>query len=196
MKEKIDGIIEESITILKRSLSVNLDAKKILIDSSFFNHSYCDKNDITKCELHSELFEELKSIRKPILYWFDFEYSEERNNKISNKYRNYRDKIKLDYSNNKYRNTAAYKSTFNSESKTLYVGKVETGFWGRLVTHLGYNSNPRTAGMQLHHWYFEEFESFGNLTLNYIVFDNEMKHLISVLEKKLALELRPLIGKY
>ncbi len=196
MKEKINEIIEESITILKKSLSGNVEAKKILIDKSFFDDRYCDKQDITKCDLHTNLFKELKSIRKPVLYWFNFEYSVERNYTIGNKYRDYRDKIKHDYINKQYRNTAAFKTTFNPGSKTIYVGKVETGFWGRLVTHLGYNTNPRTAGMQLHHWYFEEFESFGNLTLNYVVFDNEMKHLITVLEKKLALELRPLIGKY
>lgn len=196
MKEKINEIIEESISILRKSQNNGIESKKIIIDRSFFNHKYCSEQDITKCETHLALFEELKSIKKPILYWFDFEYSDERNKSISNIYREYRDKIKYDYSNKKYRNTAAYKSTFKSESKTLYVGKVETGFWGRLVTHLGYNSNSRTAGMQLHYWYFEEFESFGNLTLNYIVFDNDMKHLVSVLEKKLAIELTPLIGKY
>lgn len=196
MKEKLNKIIEESILILKKSQSNGIESQKIIIDKSFFNHKYCNKQDITKCETHFTLFEELKSIKKPVLYWFNFEYSEERNYTICNKYREYRDKIKHDYINKQYRNTAAFKTTFNPESKTIYVGKVESGFWGRLVTHLGYNTNPRTAGMQLHHWYFEEFESFGNLTLNYVVFDNEMKHLITVLEKKLALELRPLIGKY
>jgi hypothetical protein len=196
MKEKLFQIIEESINVLQKSQHNSLELQRIIIDKKYFDDNYCEKQDITKCEMHLDLFKELKSIRKPILYWFDFEYSEERNSTISKNYREYRDKIKHDYSNKKYRNTAAYKSTFNSESKTLYVGKVETGFWGRLVTHLGYNSNPRTAGMQLHYWYLEEFNSFGSLTLNYIVFDNEMKHLISVLEKKIALDLKPLIGKY
>jgi hypothetical protein len=48
--------------------------------------------------------------------------------------------------------------------------------------------------MQLYHWY--EIEKFGDLKVNYIVFDNSMKHLISILEKNLALHLQPLIGTY
>lgn len=195
MKEKINEIINDSINTLQKSNNNSLNHHKVTIDKSYFDSIYCYEQNITKCETHLALFEDLKSIKKPVLYWFDFEYSKERNSAISKKYQVYRDKIKHDYSNKQYRNTAAYKAT-SEESKTLYVGKVETGFWGRIVTHLGYNSNPRTAGMQLHYWYVEEFEAFGNLTLNYIVFDYEMKYLISVLEKRLALELRPLIGKY
>lgn len=74
------------------------------------------------------------------------------------------------------------------------MGKVEIGFWGRLVTHLGYSQSPKTAGMQLFHWYKPEV--FDALKLNYIVFEENMKHLIVILEKQLAKELEPLIGRY
>jgi hypothetical protein len=63
-----------------------------------------------------------------------------------------------------------------------------------LVTHLVYSQSPKTAGMQLFHWYKPEI--FGDLKLNYIVFEENMKHLIVILEKQLAKELQPLIGKY
>ena len=74
----------------------------------------------------------------------------------------------------------------------MYVDKVEIGFWGRLVTHLDYNQSPKTAGMQLFHWYKPEL--YGDIKLNYIVFDDDIKHLI--LEKQLAKDLKPLVGKY
>ncbi|WP_170062701.1 hypothetical protein [Polaribacter filamentus] len=48
--------------------------------------------------------------------------------------------------------------------------------------------------MQLFHWYKPEL--YGDLKLNYIVFEENMKHLIVILEKQLAKELQPLIGKY
>ena len=37
---------------------------------------------------------------------------------------------------------------------------------------------------------------FGDPTLRYIVFDDNMKYLITALEKELALALKPLIGRY
>ena len=48
--------------------------------------------------------------------------------------------------------------------------------------------------MQLFHWYNPEV--YGDLKLNYIVFNEEMKHLILMLEKELARDLQPLIGRY
>ena len=48
--------------------------------------------------------------------------------------------------------------------------------------------------MQLFHWYQPVL--YGNIKLNYIVFEPNMKHLIIILEKQLANELKPLIGTY
>ena len=48
--------------------------------------------------------------------------------------------------------------------------------------------------MQLFYWY--DIALFGELKLNYMEFNPKMKHLIPVLEKELANELKPLIGKY
>lgn len=128
------------------------------------------------------------------MYWFEFEFIEGKNKIIRDKYENYRNNIKNDYLNENYRNTSSYKSKYLDTSKILYVGKVEKDFWGRIVTHLGYNKTPKTAGMQLHYWY--EIENFGVLTLSYIEFDDSMKYLITILEKQLALQVNPLIVKY
>ncbi|MCH3885681.1 hypothetical protein [Tenacibaculum aquimarinum] len=143
--------------------------------------------------MNLEDFMKLKTKNKPILYWFELS-SSNKNKLLREKYINYRESIKKEFLATNYRNTSSYKSKFEPSSTTLYVGKVEKGFWGRLVTHLGYNQSKKTAGMQLFHWY--DVALFGELKLNYIEFEPEMKHLISVLEKKLAKELKPLIGKY
>lgn len=196
MNEKIKVTILDAIQVLEGYRNINFEPVKIVIDECYFDEKYCNQINITKSDEHSTLFNNLKMIKNPVLYWFDFEYTEERNNKINTKYRYYRNKIKKDYTNPLYRNIAAHKATHNPQSKTLYVGKVETGFWTRIETHLGYRSNKGTAGLQLHYWYYPDISIFGNLTLNYIVFEPNMKHLISILEKKLALDLEPLIGKH
>ena len=138
-------------------------------------------------------FRALKDIKRPVLYWFVLT-SSDNNKAIRDAFINdYREPIKKG-SITPYRNTSSYKKAYSSTSTTLYVGKVEIGFWGRLVTHLGYSQSPKTAGMQLFHWYKPEL--YGNLKLNYIVFEENMKHQIIILEKQLAKKLQPLIGRY
>jgi hypothetical protein len=46
----------------------------------------------------------------------------------------------------------AIKSQPSHGTKILYVGKVKTQFWGRLITHLGFFKTQRTQGLQLFHW--------------------------------------------
>lgn len=197
MKSFIEKVFTNSIETLtqsKENFEQEEQIQPIEINNTFFNKEYCDKINITKCEEHKNEFEKLLSIKSPVLYWFEFEPSKGLNKKIRTKYITYRNSIKTNFKAANYRNTASYKKDFSQNSKTLYVGKVQTGFWGRIVTHLGYNQSKKTAGMQLFHWY--EIEEFGNLKLNYFVFDEKMKYLIPALEKELALELKPLIGRY
>ena len=47
------------------------------------------------------------------------------------------------------------------------MGKVQTYFWGRLVTHLGYSVSEKTASMQLFHWY--DVSRFGNILCKIIL---------------------------
>lgn len=192
MKEKLKTYVKEDLEILKETETRLNDNRiqSISIDKKYFDHKFMHTVNIS--ELFEE-FKELKTKNKPILYWFELT-SSKKNNAIREKYKNYREPMKKNFTHKDYRNTSSYKSKHELDSKTLYVGKVEKGFWGRLVTHLGYNQSIKTAGMQLFHWY--ETPSFGDIKLNYIEFEPNMKHLIIILEKKLAKELKPLIGKY
>lgn len=192
MKSILNTFISETIEDLK-SAQLKLESNKV--NTLVINHDYFDQKFMNN-ENISTYFDEftaLKKINKPVLYWFQIN-SSNNNKALRTHFINYRDPLKKDFKHPKYRYTSAYKKNYSDSSKTLYVGKVEKGFWGRLVTHLGYSKYKSTAGMQLFHWYNPTL--YGNITLNYIVFDNEMKHLIAVLEKQLANKLEPLIGIY
>jgi hypothetical protein len=193
MKKKIKEYISNSIDIFQDAqlkLLSSKDNKPITLDENFFHKKFM--NEVNISEVITE-FRALKGVKKPVLYWFELA-SSNNNEAIRNAFiKGYREPIKKDLKT-PYRNTSSYKKKYETKSTTLYVGKVEIGFWGRLVTHLGCSQSPKTAGMQLFHWYKPEI--FGYLKLNYIVFEENMKHLIVILEKQLAKELEPLIGKY
>ena len=81
------------------------------------------------------------------------------------------------------------------DSKFLYVGKVESGVGGRIVTHLGYYHQRENHGLQLAHWAREKKDSF-KLNLYVYRFEKEFKPFIEAMEVMLAKELNPLIGKH
>jgi hypothetical protein len=191
MKKKLNTFIADAIENLNNAQSKLLehDIKSILIDKEYFDEKFM-KINITEA---TEDFKLLKTIKEPVLYWYELN-SSENNIIIREKYTAYRGLTKISNNNVEYRNTSSLKTKPDYNTKTLYVGKVETSFWGRLVTHLGYNKSEKTAGMQLFHWYNPAL--YGSIKLNYIEFDNDMKHLIIILEKQLAKELKPLIGRY
>jgi len=192
MKKILNTFIEDAIKKLEIAKLNLVNSEKNTIT---FNNEYFDEKfmfDVNISNYFNE-FKKLKAIKNPVLYWFEIS-SSENNYAIRNKFINYRDPLAKDFENPKYRYTSGYKTDYSKDSKTLYVGKVETGFWGRLVTHLGYSKFNTTAGMQLFHWYKPNL--YGDITLNFIEFDSDMKHLIIILEKQLAKELKPLIGRY
>ena len=197
MQQKITDFFSNAIETLEENKTKFTEDSKIqsvTITDAFFNTKYRHNEDITKCETHKDFFSKLHAIKTPVIYWLDIEPIENNAKNIREVYETYRNSVKGKYTAENYRYTSAYKTNMDPDSKTLYVGKVQTGFWGRIVTHLGYNKNKGTAGMQLSYWY--KIKDFDKLTLNYIVFDNEMKYLVSTFEKNLALELKPLIGQY
>ena len=193
MKKKIKEYISNSMDILQDAqlkLLSSKDNQSITLDEKYFHKKFMNEvnisGDITE-------FRALKDIKKPVLYWFEL-VSSDKNKVVRDAFiEGYREPIKEGLIT-PYRNTSSYKKAYSPTSTTLYVGKVEIGFWGRLVTHLGYSQSPKTAGMQLFHWYKPEL--YGDLKLTYIVFEENMKHLIVILEKQLAKELEPLIGRY
>lgn len=152
--------------------------------------------------------EEIKNF--PVLYWFTFSNSFNEHEVLYDFYINMIEQFKnKNYSKNKsdysfrdgidklnYRRAfSAIKTKRNIDfnTNTLYVGKVESGIWGRLAVHLGWGTSPKTAGLQLLYWY--DFEKYKDLTFNYIVFEKSMKYFVEVLEKELRNNLNPLIGK-
>lgn len=191
MHHQILSIIDNTITALDKAKD-NLEHRNtILLDEKYFDHKYRNEVDI-RYEDTLE-FDKINMLHQPVLYWFELNTSAH-NSFIRESYINYREGIKHDYANVAYRNTSSYKTTYDAESTTLYVGKVEKGFAGRLITHLGYNQSKKTAGMQLQYWY--DISKLGSLTLHYMVFDNDMKYIMPSIEKQLALLKKPLIGKY
>lgn len=194
MKRILEDIFDESINKLTKEKSKIDDNKinSITINTNFFNQNYCNEIDITTCNIVN--IGHLKEIKTPVLYWFELTNNINHNEEIRKAYEMYRNSIKTRFKDLNYRNTASYKKNYSKDKNTLYVGKVEKNFWGRVVTHLGYAQSKKTAGMQLFHWYNPT--DFGQLKLNYCVFSNDMKYLITVLEKRVSQEKEPLIGRY
>lgn len=197
MTNVIKNILSESIKLLEESKDKISNVKRIIIDQDFFNDDYCvDFTTNYKTEYLTEQMQLISECKGPVIYWFEFE------NTIADKYYlkefflSYKIPLLKQYSHPNYRYTSSYKKDSEDVTNILYVGKVEKDFIQRIKTHLGYAVSPFTAGMQLHYWYGCNIQEFGNLTLNYIEFDNKMNHLIAIVEKKLALDLKPLIGKY
>lgn len=190
MKEILNEFIVSSVQKLQDAqLALNSSqVKTIEIGDEYFNEKFIADEDVTQL---NEEFRFLRNQNKPTLYWFEL-INNINNVELRKQYEKYREHTKN--GSIKYRNTSSYKTKPDFTSKILYVGKVEKAFWGRLVTHLGYNISEKTAGMQLYHWYHPSIH--GNIKLNYIEFDNDMKHLILILEKQLAKKMKPLIGRY
>ncbi|MBC9812381.1 hypothetical protein H9Y05_07830 [Crocinitomicaceae bacterium CZZ-1] len=168
--------------------------QKSLLTGVIKEHSeviYCDSLkdfmniDVRNSTDHKVLFNNLKSMKGPVLYWFEI-LSENTHEEIRQKL--------IEYKNTSgVRASSAMWSYTVPNSKYLYVGKVKKGISGRMVTHLGYNKNPDTSGLQLFHW------SKGmNLTLKLSVmeFIPEMADLMGVIELKVAQNLHPIIGKH
>jgi hypothetical protein len=188
MKTKLNLVFRKLSEVLERNSDTFEENQPILITTSIFNEIYCEKSNITTCEEHKHIFGDLiKFKKKPILYWFSIDNEISNATRIRKKYMEFKE-VKSN------RASASYKIHIDSNSKTLYVGKVKKDFHLRLVTHLGYSKNKETAGMQLFHWYNPQ--EFGDIILNYIVFNEEMSDLITILEMELARELKPIIGKY
>lgn len=180
----ISKIKNDQIEIFQKSLLTGIikeHCEIICCDSlgDFMN------NDIRNSTDFKQLFDILKSMKGPCLYWFEI-LSENTHEGIRHKLTEYKN-------NPGARANSAMWSYTVPNSKYLYVGKVKKGVSGRMVTHLGYNKNPQTSGLQLFHW------SKGmnlKLKLNVMEFIPEMADLMGVIELKVAQNLHPIIGKH
>lgn len=141
--------------------------------------------DICDSEQYKVLFDELKKITGPSLYWFEI-VSETDNKNIIDALQSYN---QLE----NHRNTPVFHKNYSRETRILYVGKVKKGFWGRVIQHLGYFTTPSTQGLQLYHWVMPlDLE----LMLHVIEFESDMADVMPVVEQFFSLRLKPLIGKH
>jgi hypothetical protein len=142
-------------------------------------------NDIRDSDRYRQRFEDLKSMNCPVLYWFEIVSLTPTTN-ILDAFDNYKQNI------NERALPALRKQPFNG-TNILYVGKVKTKFWGRMVDHFGFTKNKQTQGLQLWHW-----TTGLNLELKVHAyrFNDDMANYMTVLEKGMANKLRPLLGKH
>jgi len=140
--------------------------------------------NIEKADQYKNWFAELKKISGPVLYWFQIK-SDIDSAAIVDAFNVYKDDPSR-------KNIPALRNRPYMSSRVLYVGKVEKGIGGRLIQHLGYKGR-KTQGLQLFHW----TKGLGlKLELVVLSFPKEMTLFMSIVERAVATELKPLIGKH
>lgn len=171
-------------------------------------HSYSQKfniKDLPDCQdfnhspnidpMFRYLFEELDTMDKHCLYWFEVQ-SEEKAVELNYMINEYR----LNKGKEEYRSIPA--SNKNNGGAILYVGirrggKTKYGLTnivGRINQHLGYYKTARTQGLQLIHC-AKNFDC--EITLNVVQFEDLQNNMyLNILEKKVAQRLKPLCGRH
>lgn len=190
MEEKIQNIVSDQINKLKNYLDIlenkGLDIKTIDIDSSYLAEDYRKAQTFSKCKKFKDLYNSLPK-NKPVLYWFTFNVEKLKSDTLEQIFKNINELINT-------RKIAEIPKIQRESTGTLYVGKVKDKFHYRFVNHLGHSVNDKTASLQLTYWYNASI--YGNLKLNYIVLEEEMKTLVGILEIELAKKLKPIIGSH
>jgi hypothetical protein len=157
-----------------RSYTIDCDALEELDDVNI----YVD-------ERYKPMLDELVSFACPIVYWFEI---------VSPVSTEAIVKALLKYKRRAIRKAIpAIRKSPNHGTNVLYVGKVMKGFAGRVVTHLGYYKVPRTQGLQLFHW-SKELQL--TLKLHVYTFKKELAPMMIVIERGVADDLKPLLGKH
>ena len=166
-----------------------LGCKHILtfeIDTALLKPEYADEIDITKDVCFVEMFEKLKAYEDlPAVYFFGI------NTDID--YKNIIDVIEETSKSDNLNFPAYNKNTKNKG--ILYIGKVKSCAWGRLIQHLGYHKNKKSHGLQIDHW-AKKISSSLNLTYSVMFFDKKTSDYLEVLENALAKKYEPIIGKH
>lgn len=174
--ETISSLHQVRINGVKKELSFAINCG----DLDDFNYT-----DIRQSEKFRSIFDQLKDIGGPTLYWFEI-ISDASSFDIINALSEY--KLSLDP-----KATPALRSKIDYESRTLYVGKVKGSFWGRLITHLGYLKVNQTQGLQLYYW----AKSLSlDLKVHMLEFDDDMADIMPIIEYAFAKHLKPLAGKH
>lgn len=183
MKENIDKIIEGLIGILDKSKQSNFEEQYIATFNCGDLNEIHLVEDIRSSAEYIELFNKLKNIKGPVLYWFKMDSDD----LTSEAYK----AIKSYKTSGSSRAVPFLKNNCPPNSEYLYIGKVKRYFWGRIVQHLGYANDPRTQGLQLFHW-AKELDL--KVDLYAIEFDKDMVDLIGVVEALTARQFNPITG--
>jgi hypothetical protein len=142
--------------------------------------------DITESEKYKQLFDDLKKITGPALYYFEVLSDHSTSIIVS------RLQVYSDTEHSRACPPATSKNNF-VDNKILYVGKVKRYMSGRFIQHLGFHKAKSTQGLQLFHWAKDLSLS---LKLTVLEFEPNMINLMTVLENEVASELKPILGKH
>ncbi|WP_269227735.1 hypothetical protein [Flavobacterium eburneipallidum] len=183
IRDKSKTIAEDfsqiSLNGFKKEFSFEIDVKKL-------DSKYLDRVDITKDGDFSKNFQEIMEYEQfPALYFFEINEIIEKS-EIVTLIKNVNEKFQL--------NIPAKNNTLNNGG-ILYVGKVKSCAWGRLIQHLGYHKNRKSHGLQLDYW-AKEIKTELKLKYTVIFFEKNIADDISILERILAKSLNPIIGKH
>lgn len=138
--------------------------------------------DIRKSVEHRADFEQLAAVRGPVVYVFEICPPTSPGAVLA---------AARAYAGS--RAVPARRKSIDDTSPVLYVGKVKKAFWGRVIQHLGFSRTAATQGLQLHHW------TRGmalELTLTAYEFEDDMADLLPLVERAVARQLQPLLGKH
>lgn len=141
--------------------------------------------DIRDSAEFKKIFDQLKEVSGPTLYWFEITSDSDTKQLIES--------LKYYKASSNAKATPALKTKINYDSKVLYVGKVKGTFWGRLIQHLGFFKVNGTQGLQLFYWAKDISLS---LKVNIFVFDNNMADIMPIIEYTFAKRFQPLVGKH
>ena len=161
------------------------------IDISKLNPDYATKINITEQGDFVKMFEELQDAKfanLPAIYVFGIN-SDIKSDVIVNAIDSLREL------NQNLNIPAHYK--YPQNKGILYVGKVKSCAWGRLIQHLGYHEDSKSHGLQIQHWAQKISEPL-NLTYTVIFFEEKMADYIELLERTIAKThiYKPIIGKH
>lgn len=131
-----------------------------------------------------EMFNRLKNIVGPVIYWIDI-VSDTSTQEIIKAANSYKEK--------KLRHVPAMKKRIDYESRVLYVGKVEKDIFVRVLTHMGFHKSAKTQGLQMFHW---GKDIALKVKFNLIHLDFGCEPVLAVWEKSLAGRVKPVIGKH
>lgn len=169
-------------------ISINGSIHKIsfTIDEKNLDSKYLDKVNITLDGDFSSSFQEMiKYDKYPALYFFEINELIAKQ-EIINLIKNVNEKNQL--------NIPALNKTSDNKG-VLYVGKVKSCAWGRLIQHLGYHKNRKSHGLQLDYW-AKEMKTELKIKYTVMYFEEDLADDINVLERILAKSLKPIIGKH